>query len=166
MINARGKLNSMNQIEKWAEDGVILVNMSGVCLKEAQAGNNPERTKKALSQIFTFTDMNISPSDNLYCKIESVLFLGGAQTENQKHDTKIVFEAAKYQAILIRRDGGSRRQPGAIIGNRDKLRDFVKIMTDTEAVPFIRDKINERDNFNKTVAREYGGQLPDWTGKD
>jgi len=74
MINARGKLESMNHIEKWAEDGVILVNMSGVSFKEAQAGKNIERTKKALAQIFTLTDGSINFSNELYRKVESVLF--------------------------------------------------------------------------------------------
>ncbi len=39
-------------------------------------------------------------------------------------------------------------------------------MTADEAVAFVRDKINERDEFNLRVAREYGGELPEWTGKD
>ena len=65
MINARGKLYTMNQIEKWAEDNLILVNMSGASFKEAQAGGNRARTKKALSQIFTLTDESIKPNDPL-----------------------------------------------------------------------------------------------------
>jgi hypothetical protein len=70
----------MNQIEKWAEEEVILVNMSGVSFKEAQAGGNRARIKKALSQIFTLTDENISPNDPLYRKIEAALFPEGAKT--------------------------------------------------------------------------------------
>lgn len=38
VINARGKLASMNQIEKWASDEVILVHMSSVSFAEAQQG--------------------------------------------------------------------------------------------------------------------------------
>jgi hypothetical protein len=166
MINARGKLQTMNQIEKWAENNVILVNMSGISFKEALAGGNLARTKKALSQIFTLTDKNIDHSDPLYRRIEETLFPRGVHTENQRNDIKIVFVASRYEAILITYDGGSRRQPGGILGNRDKLRDVVQVMSDTEAVSFIRDKIASRDNFNRRVAREYGGELPDWTGED
>ena len=35
-INARGKLAAMNQIERWKDDGVVLIIMSGVSFKEAQ----------------------------------------------------------------------------------------------------------------------------------
>lgn len=79
---------------------------------------------------------------------------------------KIIFDAAKYAAILVTGDGGSKSQPGGIIGNRDKLRDVVKILSLEEAVTFIREKIQERDEFNKRVSKEIGGQLPAWTGLD
>jgi hypothetical protein len=166
LINARGKLETMNQIERWAEDEVILVNMSGISFREAQAGGNAVRTKKALTHIFTMTDESISPSDPMYQRIEAALFPGGATSENQRNDVKVVYEAKHYGAILVTRDGGSRTQPGGILGNRQKLKEFVQILSDIEAVEFIRSKIDERDEFNRRVAREYGGILPDWTGKD
>lgn len=165
LINARGKLETMNQIEKWASDGIILVHMSGVSFKEAQAGGNLTRTEKALSQIFTMTDENISEDAPLYLKIEAALFPNGAQTENERNDIRIVYEADHYAAILITRDGGSRTQPGGILGNRQKLKG-INILSDTEAVEFIRGKITERDEFNRSVARETGGKLPEWTGRD
>jgi hypothetical protein len=166
LINARGKLSAMNQIEKWAEEELILVNMSGVSFKEAQAGGNSARTKKALSQIFTLTDEKINPNDPLYRKIEAALFPEGAKTNNERNDVKIIYEAAYYAAILVTRDGGSRTQPGGILGNRDKLKDIVKILSDFEAVAFIREKISERDEFNQRVSLEFGVDLPEWTGKD
>jgi hypothetical protein len=166
VINARGKLESMNRIEKWAAEEVILVNMSGVSFNEALAGNDHARTIKALAQIFTITDANISPTDSLFRRIEAALFPDGAKTENQKNDVKVVYEAATYGAILITNDGGSKTQPGGILGNRDKLRDYVTIYSDDEAVEFIRRRIQERDDFNRRVAKEIGGDLPEWTGKD
>lgn len=166
LINARGKLSAMNQIEKWAEEELILVNMSGASFKEAQAGGNGARTKKALSHIFTLTDETINPNDPLYRKIEAALFPEGAKTNNERNDVKIIYEAAYYAAILVTRDGGSRTQPGGILGNRDKLKDIVKILSDFEAVAFIREKISERDEFNQRVSLEFGVDLPEWTGKD
>lgn len=166
VINGRGKLESMNQIEKWAADEVILVHMSGVSFKEALDGNDDARTRKALAQIFTITDVEISENDPLYQKIESVLFPDGAQTRNKKNDVKVVYEAAKYGAKLITNDGGSKRQPGGILGNRAKLRDHLDVLSDKEAVDFIRAKINERDDINRQVAAMTGEELPEWTGKD
>ena len=77
-----------------------------------------------------------------------------------------MFEAAKYAAILVTRDGGSKNQPGGMLGNREKLRDYVRLMSDSETVAFVEAKIAERDEFNRRVVAEYGGELPPWTGKD
>ena len=166
LINARGKLETMNQIEKWAADEVVLVNMSGVSFKEAQAGNNPARTKKVLSQIFTLTDEAIDKNSAQYKKIETALVPQGCKDENQSNDVKIVFEATKYAAILVTADGDSKSQPGGILGNRSKLKGLVRIMSASEAVDFIKRKIAERDEFNKRVAAETGQALPGWTGMD
>jgi hypothetical protein len=40
MINAYGKLSAMNQLEKWAENEVIFINMSSVSFNESQQGSN------------------------------------------------------------------------------------------------------------------------------
>ena len=37
------------------------------------------------------------------------------------NDIEIVFNAAKYEGILVTADGGSRRQLGGILGNRAAL---------------------------------------------
>ena len=60
MINARGKLPAMSQLEKWAQEQLILINMSSTSFNEAQAGYNLSRTKKTLSHIFTLTDESIT----------------------------------------------------------------------------------------------------------
>lgn len=158
LINARQKLPAVNQLEKWFEDEVILINMSGTAHAEAKAGSNIQRTRKANQQIYTTTPPADVP-DPLYRNIEAVIFPDGARNDNQRNDVKIIFEAAKYAAILVTGDGGSKSQPGGIIGNRDKLRDIVKILSPGEAVLLIRDKIRERDDFNKRVYREIGGHL-------
>ena len=166
LINARGKLDEMNQIEKWVNDEVLLVNMSGVSFNEAKAGGNSARIRKAHTHIFTATDEAMDFNDPVYRKIEAALFPQGARTENERNDVKIVFEAKRYAAILVTQDGDSKTQPGGILGNRDKLKDIVQILSASEAVAFIRQKIAERDNFNRRVVREFGGQLPEWTGQD
>jgi hypothetical protein len=165
LINARQKLPAVNQLEKWFEDEVILINMSGTAYAEAKAGDNIQRTRKANQQIYTTTPP-VDASDPLYRRIEAIIFPGGARDDNQQNDVKIIFEAAKYAAILVTGDGGSKSQPGGIIGNRDMLRNIVKILSPEETVLLIRDKIKERDDFNKRVSEEIGGQLPSWTGLD
>jgi hypothetical protein len=165
LINARQKLPAVNQLEKWFEDGVILINMSTTAHHEAQADGNVMRTRKANQHIYTTTPA-VGPSGSLYSKVEVALFPDGPRNDNQRNDVRIVCEAAKYAAILVTGDGGSNTQPGGILGNRHKLRDIVLILSPDEAVDFVRNKIRERDEFNVRFVNEYGGQHPSWTGYD
>ena len=55
LINARQKLLAMNQLERWFDDEVILINMSGTARTEALAGGSAQRTRKANERIFTIT---------------------------------------------------------------------------------------------------------------
>jgi hypothetical protein len=167
LINARQKLESVNQLEKWATDRVILINMSGTARVEALAGGNPQRSQKANQQIFT-TTTPAAPDEARFKIIEGILFPEGAKDENQRNDVRIVADAIHYAAILVTQDGGSKAQPGGILGNRDALakRFAIRILTPDEAVTMVQEKIRERDESNRHVAREFGGELPEWTGKD
>jgi len=128
LINARQKLDAVNRLEKWQEDGVVLINMSSTAHAEAKAGNDELRARKANQQIFTVTQPGDS-TDRIYRMIESALFLDGAKDENQRNDVRIVFEAAKYGATLDHRrwwiQGAARRDTG----NREKLKDLVRIVS-------------------------------------
>lgn len=165
LINARQKLHDVNQLEEWDRYGVVTINISSTACAEAKAGGNKKRTDKANVQIYTTTPP-ANTSDPLYQKVEAAIFPNGAKNDNQRNDVKIVFDAAKYAAILVTGDGGSNRQPGGIIGNRHKLVDFVRILSPAEAVSFIKNKIRERDAFNIQVHKKFGVQLPAWTGAD
>lgn len=165
LINAHQRLDSVNLLERWFEDGVILINMSSTAHVEAQAGNDQRRIHKANQQIHTASS-RFPIDDPLFKQVELSLFPDGAKDENQINDVMIVCEAAKYQAILVTGDGASKTQPGGILGNRDKLQNFVRVMSPKEAVIFVRSKITARDDFNRRVAGEFGGDLPPWMGKD
>ena len=163
LINARQKLKAVNRLEKWFEDEVILINMSSVAHAEAQAGGSAARTRKANAQIFTATSP-ADESDPLFRQVEAALFPGGAANENQRNDVRVVCEAAKYHAILVTADGASNSQPGGILGNRSELP--VQVLSPDEAVTFVEAKLRERDDFNRRVVQEFGGELPPWTGSD
>lgn len=167
LINSRQKLPAVNQLEQWYADRVILINMAGTAREEALAGNDAKRTQKANQQIFTMTTP--APVNNARFKaIESILFPGGAKDENQRNDIRIVADAIHYQAILVTNDGGSKTQPGGILGNRDALfqKFNVRVLPAPEAIDFVRSKIRERDDFNRQWVQEFGGVLPEWTDQD
>jgi hypothetical protein len=165
-LNARRALATMNQIEKWADDEVILINMSAAAYDEARAGSSPQRTRKATGFIFTIETEDEILEHPSYQHIETALFPDGAKDQNQRNDVLVVFEAQKYGAILITNDGASKSQPGGILGNRDKLKGMVRILSDAEAVEFIRSKIAARDELNRSIAKELGLPIPEWTGQD
>lgn len=165
-INARGKLEHLNQLEKWARDYVVLINLSEISASEAQKGNNAARNKKALSHIFTMIYQPLDRSDPMYRRVAFALFSKGIKNEKQNNDVKIVCHAIHYHAILITNDGASKRQPGGILGNAHKLADIVKILNPEQAVRFIREKIIERDDRNRKISDLTGNAIPEWTGCD
>jgi len=81
LINARGQITQVNKLERWFENGVILINMSSTAQIESQAGNDHRRTRKASQQIFTATSP-IQTNDPQFKKVELLLFPRGAQNEN------------------------------------------------------------------------------------
>jgi len=165
LINARQRLPEVNQLEKWCQDDVLIINMSATAWHEAQAGNDELRARKAAQQVFTITEP-VDHGSEEFRKAAAILFPDGVANENQRNDVCIVCEAAKYGAILVTNDGGSKSQPGGILGNRSKFGDAPRIKSPSEMVAFVRREISARDEFNREVHRRTGQELPDWTGKD
>jgi len=170
LINARQKLDAVNRMEQWRDEGVILLAMAGVAHEEAQAGaggNVEARKRKAAGQIYTINDDGDAKADDTYARVEAILW-GQAADDNQANDVEVVCEAIKWHAILVTRDGGSKEQPAGILGNRDGLREQfdLRILRPEEAVDLIREKIAERDQFNAQVSALTGAALPEWAGRD
>ena len=82
-------------------------------------------------------------------------------------DVEIVFNAIKYGRILITHDGGSRRQPGRILGHREQLEKLgAHVVTDEEAVALVEQRIRERDRRLVGNSEHTGQPLPEWVGRD
>jgi hypothetical protein len=166
-INARRALPEMNQLEAWHRDGVVLIHMSQVAQSEARSGASSLRSKKALSYIFSITYGDTPDEQDDLRAIEEAIFPGGAATEGERRDVEIAFNAKKYGAILVTNDGLSKRQPRGILGSRAALaRIGVQVMTDSEAVEYVRHKIAERDKRMRLRAERDGTALPAWVGAD
>jgi hypothetical protein len=122
---------------------------------------------QAYAYIATETLANTPHEKLLLHNIERVLFPAGARTRSERNDAEIVFNSIKYEAILITQDGNSNRQPGGILGNRDKLKKLgANILTDGEAVRFVEDMIRKRDDVARKICEQMGEPLPEWVGED
>lgn len=166
-INSRGELQNMNRLERWHQDGVIHLDMSEVAHDEARAGGSARRTNKALGYIFTMTQASTLNEQEQIRTIERILFPHGAQTENERNDVEIVFNAQKYSRILVTNDGASKSQPGGILGKRSELaRIGVTVMRDSDAVAYVENAIRRRDALARQIAEHSGVGLPKWVGLD
>jgi len=167
-INARQKLENMNQLETWAGNDVIVLDMAERTLHEASAGSNPQRTSKAMQSAYSMTFADTPKEQELLTQIERILFPNGADTRNKQNDVEIVFNAKKYCRILITDDGGSKKQPMGILGNAAKLKKEigVEVMTDVDAVALVQRRIESRDARCRRRAELDGTPLPEWIGKD
>jgi len=167
-INARGKNPDLNQIDVWKENRVILVAMSNASYHEALAGGAPNRGRKVMGHIFTLPIEETDRDRSFRERIEAILFPGGCKDQNQQNDVESVLYAQKNHRVLVTMDGGSKSQPGGILGNREQLSREVEVvvMRPHEAVATIREEIQRRDELARAYADRTGKPLPDWVGQD
>jgi len=167
-INARQSLENMNILEEWCKNGVIRIEMSEPSMRESFSGNNISRKNKAADHIFSQTYAETPDEIEKLSVIEKILFPEGAKNQNQKNDVEIVFNASKYNCILITNDGGSKTQPGGILGNAERLKSDigVTVVSDGQAIDIVRKGIEKRDGMARYIAKDRGIELPSWVGND
>ena len=162
-INARGKLPQMTQIEKWHQDGVISLVISDIAFTEVGKGKGGgQRRDKASGLIMTGTTrLRAEDEYKLLQEIGNILFPAGAKDLNEENDVRIVFNAHRYGDVLITddRDILSKREALLALG-------VFGIKTDADAVVYIRELINSRDEQARLVASLSGADLPSWVGLD
>ena len=78
-INARQKLETMNKLEKWDDDGVIDIQMSEVAMNEASSGDSSQRSQKAMGHIFSYTASTTPQETDRMREIESIIFPEGCK---------------------------------------------------------------------------------------
>ena len=156
----------MNQLEKWRQDRIIEIDMPETAQAEAARGGGA-RASKAYTYIFSMTMAGTPAEFEMIRRIERVIFPDGVSTQSDHNDVDIVFNAYKYGCILVTNDGGSRRQPGGILGNRNALGELgIEILTDEEAVRLVRRLTEERDERERRISELTGRPLPSWVGLD
>jgi hypothetical protein len=167
-INSRQRDVHVNQLERWHDSDVITLIMSESSQREARADGDRRRVQKALGYGATLTHADTRDERETLQKIEHILFPKGAVTQNHRNDIDIVFNAQKYTGgLLVTNDGGSRSQPGGILGNAGALLALgVRAVRGEQAVVWIAERIRTRDNNIRLSAELYGTPIPEWVAKD
>lgn len=166
-VNARQSLPAMNQLESWAANEIIELLTSKTAQNEMASGNNADRSRKAYSFIYTMSAISTLQERVQLQRIEHALFPDGAKTQNERNDVDIVFNAGKYRRPLITNDGGSKAQPGGILGSRIRLAALgIEALTPEGAVDRVQTALRRRDEHARQWAAYYEADLPDWVGKD
>ena len=141
-INARGKCSYVNQLEELAKCGKCELLMPQVSWNEAEAGDSQDRKNKTWSYYFIGLENNSSQS-HWYKKIEEIVFPNGASLKNEINDVWILVTAREMNYPLVTDDGGSKSQPGGMLGNRENLKRIgVTVLRDREAVEMVLNNKN------------------------
>jgi hypothetical protein len=153
-------------LEEWARRDVVSLELSLVARNEVLKTGHPLFEQKAYRYIATETLAHTREEMRLLGRIAGILFPEGFRTGSERNDVEIVFNAHKYCAFLVTADGGSKAQPGGILGHAAALRALnIRVMTGQEAVAFVRERILVRDQ-RLWFRHEHGQPLPEWVGRD
>ncbi len=166
-INSRQANPAMNRLEEWYRHDIIDLSMSEIAQDEAAFGVDSRRRRKAYGYIFSQT-LASTPDERQKIKaIEAAIFPGGATSQSERNDVEIVFNASKYQAILVTADGNSKSQPRGILGSRAALALLgICVMTAEQAVAYIAEQIAARDRNIVEGCWCHNLEPPGWVGLD
>jgi predicted nucleic acid-binding protein len=166
-INSKQQLPTINRMENWWTNGVIMMELSVTAHKECSTDIRSRRAAKANEYIYAI------PADwrrdlPLLAEIERIIFPDGTKTDNQRRDVMIVYTAAHYNAILVTDDGESKRQPRGLLGSRADLwtKKKIRVMSDEEAIQHVETLIDDRDRTITGLCQSHGKPLPPWVGAD
>lgn len=163
-INARQQDKDVNQLELWHKYGVIFLEMSLTAYDEACVGNAC-REEKASDYTCVSTSWEMKEWRII---LENILFPRGVKKQNESNDISILLLAKMANATLVTNDGGSKSQPGGILGNKERLlaECGIRVLNAGQAVAEIRGYISLRDEAANKVVKMTGKKLPNWVGKD
>ena len=166
-INARQNIKELNILEGLNWRGAIKLKMPLPAQNEAMQGDNKRRIEKACSNWAPIPFCETEDEKQMWVKIRDIVFPDYSGNENEKTDIDILFTVWKYHAIFITRDGESKRQPGGILGARNALDSLsIKVMTEIEALDFVKKKLKERDKLAIRRAEIMNSEIPSWVEED
>lgn len=163
-VNSRGGLPAMNQLEALEKRGDIKLRYTEEIWREHQGANNPKTDAASRKYPAVFHEsLDERENEAERKKITDIVFPKGLRDENDKTDVEILRVAKSWNAILVTNDGGSKRQPGGILGAKQKLANIgITIMRDTEAVEHAEREIRSRDAIELRFAVKEGREPASW----
>lgn len=142
-VNARQRVQALNELEQWRERGAITLIYSNTTHAEAAFGN-PRREEKVSD--FTWTELNESGENpEVHRAIEAILYPVGPKNQNEKNDVLAVYQAERLRWPLITLDGASKSQPGGILGRAAMLAKLgVEVLTPEQALSRVKARVENQ----------------------
>lgn len=121
--NSLQRIDELNDLERMAAEGVIDLLYTETTWDEAQYGCS-KRMKKVNDYLFIGLSID-EHSDQIQQPwrdtIAALVFPDGIRTDNQRRDVDALLTVKMSGGIFVTSDGGSKSQPGGILGFKVKL---------------------------------------------
>jgi hypothetical protein len=122
--NARQKIEELNELEEFSRRGLIVLQHTETTWNEAMSGAGPgalSRDRKVADFVFTGLAGVSELEERWRNQIARILFPSGTKDLSQEGDVRAVLTAKLAGGIFVTRDGGSKTQPGGILGHKAEL---------------------------------------------
>jgi len=166
LVNTKAKNSHMNAFEKWERDGIITAYSTKGLWEETRG--TPFYKKATGRSSLHAKSCDESENERLRQRIQEIVFPQGTKSPNDRVDVEAIRVSKVWGAIFVTNDGASRRQPGGILGARDRLHQEigVQIMRAQEAAELIKRRIVGRDDLEAWAAARENRPLAEWYQKD
>lgn len=114
-VDARQRVDALNALERYRDEGYITLMYSDVAYDEAAHGS-AARAEKVFDYSYTVSNPDGVENPEVLEQIKRILFPQGSVSPNEDNDARIVYDAERLGWPLIMRDGASKTQPRGILG--------------------------------------------------
>lgn len=135
--NARQQIEELNELERLADVGKIELMYTESTWNEARFGSEERRTKVDRRYFLGLDEFgeNASLVNSWRKDIGQVVFPRGVVNERQRRDIEALLVVKISGGYFVSNDGGSNKQPGGVLGNRDALASCgIKVFSFAEAL--------------------------------
>lgn len=155
--NALQQIDELNELEGLARKGVIELLYTETTWDEAQGGFTETLSDVARArwqgrrdkvEQFFFHGLPGDPENQQLQQpwrdaIAKAVFPAGVQNDNMRRDVEALLTVKMAGGFFVTRDGGSKTQPGGILGHKSQLAELgIEVLNFTEALALAKQSIN------------------------